>query len=226
MADAYGRKPNSYFSSERQEILSFVPARRTRVLEVGCGEGRFVGALTGVQESWGIEPSSAAIVAKDLLTRVLQCGFDEGEAHLPHRYFDLVICNDVIEHLPDYSSFLSRITKYIAPGGMMIGSIPNVRFYKNMLEYLLEKDWAYVDFGVLDRTHLAFFTPKSFRRALQEHGFKVVRLKGINADIRYSNSPRAWVYLITAYFLIAVTLGYFSDIRYQQFAFQATPPEP
>jgi len=121
-------------------MLPFVPEQRARVLEIGCGEGQFTGALTCVQEGWGIEPSPAAQVANRCLTRVLQATFDEAEPQLPPAYFDLVICNDVIEHMPDHASFFSKIGKYIAPGGMIIGSIPNVRFYINMFEYLLERD--------------------------------------------------------------------------------------
>jgi 2-polyprenyl-3-methyl-5-hydroxy-6-metoxy-1,4-benzoquinol methylase len=204
-------------------MLPFVPAQRGRVLEIGCGEGRFSGALTGVEESWGIEPSPAAEAAKDRVTRVLQATFDEAEPKLPIGFFDLVICNDVIEHMPDHASFFSRIGKYIAPGGMLIGSIPNVRFYHIMLEYLLEKDWHYTDIGVLDRTHLAFFTAKSLHKTLERHGFRVLQLKGINSWYRFSNTPRTRAYLIMAYALVAVTLGYFADIRHLQFAFQAMP---
>jgi len=195
----------NYFNLERQEMLPFVPARRMRVLEIGCGEGRFIGALTGVEESWGIEPSPAAEVAKGRLSRVFQATFDEAEPKLPISYFDLVICNDVIEHMPDPSRFFSRIGNYIAPGGMIIGSIPNVRFYNNMFEYLLEKDWHYTDSGILDRTHLAFFTQKSLYKTLERHGFKVLQVTGINTAFRFSNSARTWAYMIVAYGLVAVT---------------------
>ena len=204
-------------------MLSFVPARRARVLEIGCGEGQFTAALTGVQEGWGIEPSPAARIAKGRLTRVLEATFDEAEPQLPPGYFDLVICNDVIEHMPDHASFFSRIARYIAPNGMMIGSIPNVRFYINMFEYLIEKNWRYTDVGILDRTHLAFFTEKSFRQTLERHGFKVLQLTGINSWHRFSNTTRTRTYRLLGYALVAATLGYFADIRYLQFAFQAKP---
>jgi 2-polyprenyl-3-methyl-5-hydroxy-6-metoxy-1,4-benzoquinol methylase len=214
---------DDYFRVERREMLPFVPAQRAHALEIGCGEGRFIAALSGVEEGWGIEPSQAAAVAERRLTRVLRATFDDAERELPLSHFDVVICNDVIEHLPDYSSFLSRIGKYLAPGGMIVGSIPNVRFYTNMFQYMLEKDWYYTDWGILDRTHLAFFTEKSLRRTLEHHGYKVVQLAGINKDYRPSGSARNWAYFVGARVLAAVTFGYFADIRYPQFAFQATP---
>ena len=205
-----------YFANDRQDMLPFVPARRSRVLDVGCGEGRFSGSLPGVEEIWGIEPSSAARVAMGRMTRVLNSTFDEAELELPKQYFDLVICNDVIEHMPNHSRFLSSIGQYIAPGGMMIGSIPNVRYYNNLFQYMIEKDWYYTDSGILDRTHLAFFTQKSLRRTLEQHGFEVVRLTGIHTGARPDDSARARVYQAVAYALVVSTLGYFSDIRHFQ----------
>jgi SAM-dependent methyltransferase len=215
-----------YFGLDRREMLPYVPARCARALEIGCGYGRFIGSLHGVVESWGIEPTGGAEIAKERLTRVFRGTFDDAEAELPKAYFDLIICNDVIEHMSDVASFLSRVTKYLAEDGMIIGSIPNVRFYKNLFEYLFGKDWHYTDWGILDRTHLAFFTRKSFRRTLEEHGLKVLRLEGINTDFRYSQSIRDRMYLIAAYILVAITFGYFSDIRHLQFAFQATSQKP
>src|SRR4029077_17843249 len=108
-----------YFGHDRQEMLPYVPMRRARALEIGCGYGRFNGVLPGVKESWGIEPTDAAEIAKGRLARVFRGTFDDAEAALPKGYFDLIICNDVIEHMPDVASFFTRITQYIAPGGMI-----------------------------------------------------------------------------------------------------------
>lgn len=212
-----------YFKHSRQEVAPFVPAQRRRVLEVGCGEGTFVTSLSGVEESWGIEPSVAAEAARARFTQVFRATFEEVEAELPLAYFDVVICNDVIEHMPDHNRFLSAIGKHIAPGGLLIGSIPNVRFYNNMMQFLLEKDWHYTDAGILDRTHVTFFTEKSFRKTLERHGFTVVAMKGINTGVRFSDSRRTSVYLGLAKVLSALSFGYFSDILHLQFAFQASP---
>ena len=206
-------------------MLPFVPARRGRTLEIGCGEGRFIGALAGVEESWGIEPSSAAAIAERRLTQVVHATFDEAEPKLPIGYFDVVICNDVIEHMPDHASFFNRVAKFIAPGGMIIGSIPNVRHYVNMIEYLVKKDWCYTDIGTLDRTHLAFFTEKSLCDTLERHGYRVLQIRGINRWHRLPSTVKHRAYRVIAYAMIAVTLGYFADIKYLQFAFQATPSQ-
>lgn len=204
-------------------MLPFVPDRRARVLEIGCSEGRFSSALDGVQERWGIEPSPAAELARTRLDRVFQATFEQAEPDLPQNYFDLVICNDVIEHMPDHCRFLRNIKNHIAPGGMLIGSIPNVRYYQNMFQFLLEKDWNYTDFGILDRTHVSFFTEKSLRKTLERSGFEIVQMKGINTARRSDGAFRDKAYLAAAFGLSVLTLGYFSDIRHLQFAFQAKP---
>lgn len=212
-----------YFKHDRQEMLPFVPERRRRTLEIGCGEGRFSGGLPDVEERWGVEPSAAADLAKTRLTRVFHSTFEEAAADLPIGYFDVVICNDVIEHMPDHARFFVEIQKHIAPGGMLIGSIPNVRYFQNMFQYLAEKDWHYTDFGILDRTHMAFFTEKSLRKTLERASYDVIRMKGINAPTHFFGSGRDKIYLAAAYGLTALTLGYFRDILPLQFAFQAVP---
>ena len=201
----------------------FVPDRRARVLEIGCGEGRFSSSLPGTQEVWGVEPSPAAETARTHLTRVFHSTFEQAAAELPLAYFDVVICNDVIEHMPDHAGFLRDIQRHIAPGGMLVGSIPNVRYYENMFQFLLEKDWHYRDFGILDRTHIVFFTAKSLRKTLERAGFRVVCLRGINSGRHGGMSLRERLYLYAAHALSVMTLGYFNDVLYLQFAFQAVP---
>jgi SAM-dependent methyltransferase len=212
-----------YYRNQRPEMLDFIPARRSRVLEVGCGEATFIGSLPGVEEAWGIEPSAAADIARGRLHRVFHATYDEAEADLPLAYFDVIICNDVIEHMPDHDSFLARVAKHLVPGGMLVGSIPNVRYYNNLFEMMIEKDWHYRDSGILDRTHFRFFTGKSLAGALRRNGYRVERMRGINAGNSFAGAHRAWLYLPLSWVLIAVTLGYFSDIRFLQFGFQATP---
>lgn len=211
-----------YYSQGREEMAAFVPARRHRVLEIGCGEGVFLSRLPGVDESWGIEPSTAAAMARGRLHRVLQATFDAAEPKLPVGYFDVIICNDVIEHMPDHDSFFARIGHYLAPGGVIVGSIPNVRFYQNMFEMLFEKDWHYRSAGILDRTHLRFFTEKSLKKCLQDHGLTVNTFCGLVTNIP-PPAGRSRTYYWMSRLLIGATFGYFSDIRYLQFAFQASP---
>ncbi len=212
---------SSYYLQKRPEMVEFVPDRRARVLDVGCAEGHFAASLPGVAEAWGIEPTPAAEAARGRLHRVLASTFEEAEPELPAHYFDVVICNDSIEHMPDHDWFLSRITRYIAPGGALVASIPNVRFYNNLFQMVLEKDWNYTEAGILDRTHMRFFTEKSLRKCLQRHGFTITKFKGLRTNMHLGGSFRSKVYGAMSKALIAGTLGYFSDIQYLQFGIRA-----
>jgi len=211
-----------YWTQKRPEMLKSLPERRTRTLEIGCAEGNFLLSLDGTEETWGIEPSSSARVAGSRLTRVFESTFDEAEPHLPLGYFDVIVCDDVIEHMQDHDKFFDSIVKRIAPGGVLVGSIPNVRYYNNMFQMLLEKDWHYTDSGILDRTHMGYFTEKSLKACMARHGFILNKFEGLKVSPNMGDN-RAKIYYSMSRFLIAVTLGYFSDIQYLQFAFQASP---
>jgi 2-polyprenyl-3-methyl-5-hydroxy-6-metoxy-1,4-benzoquinol methylase len=155
------------------------------------------------------------------LHRVLNGTFEEVESQLPQRYFDIIICNDVIEHMDDHDRFLRRVRAYLRDGGVLVGSIPNVRFYNNVFEFLVLRDWHYQDAGILDRTHLRFFTERSLRRSLQEAGYTIEILHGISDCLKFGWSKHAFTSFVMAYAAIFFSLGRFRDIRYLQFAFRA-----
>lgn len=202
-----------YYAGTRPELRPFIPAHH-RVLEVGCGRGGFRSNLAPDAEVWGIEMvPDVAQQARGVLHRVLVGRFADVEAQLPQSYFDLVICNDVIEHMPDDREFLLSLRRYIAPGGSLMGSIPNMRHWPVLRGLVLNKEWEYVEQGILDRTHLRFYTVKSFPRLLEETGYTVVRFAGINRAIK----------LWTRRFLSLFFWNWASDLFYIQFAFVARP---
>lgn len=99
----------------------------------------------------------------------------------------------------------------MAADGYLIGSMPNVRYYSVMRSLIFKKDWPYEDAGVLDRTHLRFFTAKSMRRTFEEHQFTIEKFGGVN-------SPGRFKFFI--FFLNILLLGTAMDSKYQQFGFR------
>jgi len=205
-------KDRAYYISERKEMLDFLPPSYSKVLEIGCGEGDFLTQLE-CEEKWGMDIDETSIeILKERGIKTIFGKYEEIYSELPDDYFDVVICNDVIEHLISHDLFFSTIKAKLKRGGCLVGSIPNVRFYKNLKHVLFKKDWKYADEGILDRTHLRFFTEVSLRRSLLENGYAIEKLEGI----RNSKKPLLRLF-------IALTFGAHADIQYQQFAFSATP---
>jgi hypothetical protein len=103
----------------------------------------------------------------------------------------------------------------------LIGSVPNVRYFGNLMNLLLKRDWNYADSGVLDRTHLRFFTEISLKRALNQHGFLIEEFAGLNRLDFSSFSIASYVKRLAMFFVIVITFGAYSDIRFSQSGFRA-----
>jgi 2-polyprenyl-3-methyl-5-hydroxy-6-metoxy-1,4-benzoquinol methylase len=208
-------KPEWYYAQSRPEMVDFIPKGAKRILDVGCSEGKFALQLkeTLGAEVWGIELStSAAESAQRRLDRVLVGDIMEQLGQLPDQHFDCVIFNDVIEHLVDPYQVLLAIKQKLSSRGVIVTSIPNVRYFRNLFNLVVRGDWRYEDFGTLDKTHLRFFTKKSIRSMFESLGYRIIQLKGINATPSWK----------VAFFNLA-TLGAFSDTRYLQFCCIAEP---
>lgn len=204
----------AYFSNPRPDLARFVPEGLGRVLELGCGAGAFGAALKamGVKEVVGIERSpEAALAARQRIDRVVLADIERDALELPPDAFDCLVCNDVLEHLVDPWTMLARLRSYVRPGGWLLASIPNVRHHKVVRHLVWPGRWRYEADGVLDRTHLRFFTRESARELVESAGFAIERMQGINAS-----SLPLWLRLIDA-----ALLGRLDDMRYLQFAIVA-----
>jgi 2-polyprenyl-3-methyl-5-hydroxy-6-metoxy-1,4-benzoquinol methylase len=219
-----------YFQANRGPMSEFLPDNYQRVLEIGCAAGGFSDHLKQSSEVWGVEPNSAAAkIAQLKLHRVLIGTYSSVAEALPERYFDLVICNDVIEHMDDHDAFLEAIKTKMLPGGCIVGSIPNVRHITALFKMLITKDWKYAESGILDRTHLRFFTEKSLRRTLQEHAYRIEKFAGLSSIVRNGisratdkpNVAQDALYRLITVSVICLTLGFYWDTQYPQYGFRA-----
>jgi 2-polyprenyl-3-methyl-5-hydroxy-6-metoxy-1,4-benzoquinol methylase len=197
---------SAYYQNVRADMRVFVPGDAKSVLDVGCGEGEF-GASLRPREVWGVEPTEAATIAATKLDRVIHGQFSPKEID---RTFDVVCFNDVLEHLPDPDLTLRETKAILNTGGCVIASIPNVLFFYNITNILLTQDWRYEDAGIMDRTHLRFFTKKSIVRLFESNGYRIDVIKGISESygLKYSAAN-------------LLTLGRLKDWKYVQFAVRA-----
>ena len=183
LEEKYSAKDEEYYSLVRSELLPFIPAEARTVLDVGCAGGNFGRHLKETRhcEVWGIEPTTdASQAARQHLDKVLTGTLHEVLPELSDKRFDVIFFNDVLEHMPNPEDALLALKPYLSAEGRVIASIPNILYYPVMRELLLEQDFRYRDFGVLDNTHLRFFTRKSMTRMFEECGYKVERATGIN----------------------------------------------
>jgi 2-polyprenyl-3-methyl-5-hydroxy-6-metoxy-1,4-benzoquinol methylase len=213
-----------YRGQSRPEVMKLLSPLKQglRVLEVGCGEGAFSAQIPDTNETWGIEPDvRSARIAEGRLNRVLTGVFEETKNQLPIGYFDLIVCNDVVEHMTDHDAFLRTIKNYMAPGCRLVGSVPNVRYYKNLFNLVVLRDWHYQDAGILDRTHFRFFTFRSVRRGLSEAGFEVKKLEGLNKELQSGWNCRVLAERLFQILLSLISVGTAQDIKFIQIGFVA-----
>ncbi len=147
-----------------------------KVLELGCATGHVTRALKRrghTVVAVEIDPASAAL-AREVADDVIVADLDATPLTdvVAARDFDVVLMGDVLEHLRDPLTVLREAEQTLAPGGCAVISLPNVAFADVRLA-LLDGLWEYCDDGLLDRTHLRFFTRASMFRFVSDAGLVV-----------------------------------------------------
>jgi 2-polyprenyl-3-methyl-5-hydroxy-6-metoxy-1,4-benzoquinol methylase len=179
----YEDKVASYFASCREDFVDTLPSNpHAAILEIGCAYGS-TGALALKRQTCtryvGIEINPAAAdVARSRLTEVITGNVEEIELPFQPKSFDVLIVGEVLEHLVDPWSVLRRLASLIKPGGLVLASSPNVSQYRVILQ-LVRGRWDLADEGVMDRTHLRWFTPQSYVQLFEQAGFVVDEVRPI-----------------------------------------------
>lgn len=162
--------------------FAMLPARST-VLEIGCATGymseyleqKMACVVTGIE----LNPAQAAmarsrcshLIEGDAAEPVTQARVDDHVAIKGK--FDIVFMSQVIEHVAYPDQLLVKVRDWLAPDGALVVSTCNVAHWKLRLDHLAGR-WEYADYGIMDKTHLRFFTTHSFRRLLKTCGYRIV----------------------------------------------------
>jgi 2-polyprenyl-3-methyl-5-hydroxy-6-metoxy-1,4-benzoquinol methylase len=173
-------EPEKYMVEENRALAQAI-GRPRRVLDVGCGVGlngsvakRRGAHVTGLE----IAPRSIAR-AREALDEVLALDITSDasiEGGLRGQSFDLMLFGDVLEHVTDPASVLRRLLPYVEDEGHVIVSLPNIASWPVRLK-LLSGHFDYTRSGILDDTHLRFFTRDSAARLVEEAGLEVLRVE-------------------------------------------------
>ena len=155
------------------QILQFIP-KDAHVLDVGCSSGnlmRWIKELCNAQV-YGIEANKySAEVAIKRGFDVQCCTFEDYSPNVQEQ-FDVIIFADVLEHLINPGAALQKAHQLLKENGIVITSIPNIAHWTIRLN-LLSGKFEYEPIGLLDATHLRWFTQKTLYRLFSKTNFKI-----------------------------------------------------
>ncbi len=171
-----------YYDSYNPDLLKLIPPDAKTVLEIGCGEGALCEAYRRVNPTveWNaVEMDEAAASKTEGIIDLISVVDLNHESFIPgvHHHYDCLVCGDVLEHLIDPLDLLRQCMDLLKPGAQVLACIPNVQHW-TVIRDLLEGKWDYTDSGLLDRTHLRFFTLKSIREMFDQAGLQVHEIIG------------------------------------------------
>ncbi len=163
--------------SSHLQVARMIPDSGQFILDVGCGPSdlsrllkKSGNEIVGVDRMW--EDGSG-----EVLTRMIDRDLEEGLKLDYGREFDYVLLLDILEHMREPEKLLNEVRAYLKPGGKIIVSIPNVAHWSVRLSLLFGR-FNYGVRGILDRTHLHFYTLKSFRQLLKDCNYRTTREGG------------------------------------------------
>lgn len=148
-----------YYSNTRSDLLELVPLQSKKILDVGCASGNFGKSIKQRQNCHitGIElKKNIAQIAQSNLDLVLSGSIEKNIEKLQNEY-DCIILADVIEHLKSPERILYNLSKKLSYNGIIIISVPNFSNYY-VFEKLVYGNFNYDESGILDKTHLKFFS--------------------------------------------------------------------
>jgi methionine biosynthesis protein MetW len=172
-SDGYEAKGSP--TSSHRRILRWLAGRPPgRVLDLGCGNGHMASELRATGHHVVGVDAAAEPGVKDAVDRFVQADLDLGLPPEVSGPFDVVVCADVLEHLRRPELVLDELRRLLAPAGVVVVSVPNFAHWYPRLRVAAGR-FDYDRRGILDHTHVRFFTRRSFERLVGERGWAITR---------------------------------------------------
>lgn len=170
-------KPEWYFTHARREIAPLLPAQIGRVLEIGCSNGSTLAWLKAEHgATWIVGVEYEPKVAAEASTRLDACWTGDVETMtlpIDPGSLNLILCLDVFEHLRDPWTVAKQLTPLLRKGGCLITSIPNARNLALVKQLVLHGRFDYAPEGIMDETHLRWFTRQTAIELVEGAGLVV-----------------------------------------------------
>ena len=160
------------------------------VLELGCWNGHVSGAIVAAgNRVVGVDVDADELAANPHIERGHVVDLDvQRLSEIEHERFDVIVLGDVLEHLRRPDEVLRDLTQLLDDGGRFVISVPNVSHVDIRL-HLLSGRWDYQDVGLLDRTHLRWFTRAGLRSLLDDAGLTATRVETVRHPMGASQLP-------------------------------------
>ena len=174
----------NYSCNVRTELLQFVQPKQASpsVLEVGCACG---GNFMLLREKFpditccGIELDDRSAAVANCFGQIFNMDVETLDMPEWENQFDAVILGDVLEHLYDPWQTVRHMYRVTRPGGRIIVSVPNIT-HISIFDMMLSGQWKYAAAGILDHTHLRFFTQATAKEMVESAGYRVVTLASVS----------------------------------------------
>lgn len=212
MKHIYHDKQAYYYACVRLDLVSLLPDNPAqKVLEIGASggytlcylkENNLAADVTGVDLFDMPETQQNS----PLIDRFIRANIESDALDLQPESFDVILCGDVLEHLNDPWTVVSKLVGLLKPGGTMIISVPNIREAKTLATIVFRADFRYDDHGTLDKTHLRFFCRKNAIELVTTPNLKPIAYHS-SLDVRPAGGKKL---LLKRIFNFA-TLGLFKD---------------
>ena len=183
-----------YYHKLARAIKTFSPNPKGRLLDIGCWDGTFAAQFIRERECHGIEGNLEACgLANDKGVRAQAADIEKG---LPFQndFFDCVVAAEIIEHVYDTDAFLREIRRVLAPGGILVMSIPNIACLSNRVAMLFGGYPRYAEYKAGGAGHIRVYTATVIKKQLIENDFDVVHYVGCNLPMpMHSRFIPRWV---------------------------------
>ena len=186
---------NPSYIEDRPDLRRLIPSNVRTVLDLGCATGNLGSRLREVNADiicWGIECNEEmAKIADKKMAKVFISNLDTFDySVLPQRYFDCVVCGDVLEHLINPIAVVQKLKEVMKDNGYLLVSLPNVSHVTVICNLTFFDNWPWRNEGIFDRTHIRWFTRRSFFECMVAEGFESVKE---DRNLRLDYKGTSWI---------------------------------